>query len=135
LRIPVGNALRAGRGDHVSIRGRLPSNAKLGRLFIFASENGASFSPYVPNVADILVADGRPSMLSPLMMRLVEQRPDRELVFVSDIDGFFRVMQEVDTAEDPSVVIKATRKINPNLSWSERLKRKLTSWQTPKNMS
>jgi len=119
----------------VSIRGRLPSNAKLGRLFIFASENGASFSPYVPNVADILVADGRPSMLSPLMMRLVEQRPDRELVFVSDIDGFFRVMQEVDTAEDPSVVIKATRKINPNLSWSERLKRKLTSWQTPKNMS
>ena len=135
MRIAVGNTLRASPGDHVSIRGKLPANAKLGRLFVFASENGSTFSPYVPNVADILVADGKPSMLSPLMMRLVEQRPDREIVFISDIDGFFRVMQEVDTPDDPSAVIKATRKINPALSWTERLKRKMTSWQTPKHLS
>jgi hypothetical protein len=135
LRIPVGNTLRAGRGDQVIIRGRLPPDAKLGRLFVFASENGAKFSPYVPNVADILVTDGRPSMLTPLSMRLLETRPERELTFVSDIDGFFCVMQEIDTPEDPSVKIKASRKINPDLSWVERLKRKMISWQIPKNLS
>ena len=135
MRIPVGNVLRVGPGDQVVIRGRLPSEAKLGRLFVFASENGAKFSPYVPHVADMLVANGRPSMMTPLSLRLVDIRPEREISFVSDIDGFVCVMQEIDTPDDPSAKVKASRTINPDLNWIERLKRKLTSWQMPKNLS
>jgi len=135
LRIPVGNVLRVGPGDHVSIRGRLPPDAKLGRLFVFASENGSKFSPYVPHVADMLVANGRPSLMTPLSLRLIDTRPEREVSFVSDIDGFVCVMQEIDTPDDPSAKVKASRTINPNLRWTERLKRKLTSWQMPKNLS
>ena len=135
MRIPVGNVLRVGPGDQVVIRGQLPPNANLGRLFIFASENGAKFSPYVPHVADMLVANGRPSMMTPLSLRLVDIRPEREISFVSDIDGYVRVMQEVDSPDDPNVKVKATRTINPDLNWVERLKRKLTAWQIPKNLS
>ena len=69
MRVPVGKTLRVSPGDEVVIRGTLPPPGKLGRLFVFASENGAKFSPYVPNVADILVANGMPTMLSPLTMR------------------------------------------------------------------
>ena len=135
MRIPVGNVLRVGHGDQVVIRGSLPPDAKLGRLFVFASENGAKFSPYVPHVADMLVANGRPTMMTPLSLRLVDIRPEREVSFTSDIDGFICVMQEIDGPDDPSAKVRASRTINPNLSWTQRLKRKLTSWQMPKNLS
>ena len=132
MRVPVGKTLRVGRGDKVTITGRLPTTAKLGRLFVFASENGAQFSPYVPNVADILVADGKPAMLSPLSLRLVTTRPEREISFMADIDGFIRVMQEIDTPQDAQAKVRLTRQVNPELGWIEWAQRKLTSWQTPK---
>lgn len=105
---------------------------KLGRLFVFASENGASFSPYVLNVSDMLVADNRPAMLSPLSLRLIETVPEREMSFVSDIDGFIKVMQEVDGLADPFVKVKMTRIINKELGWIEWTKRKLTMWERPR---
>ena len=111
------------------IRGQLPPDGKLGRLVVVASENGAQFSPYVLNVADMMVANGQPLMLSPLALRLVSvHAPDRKLSFVSDIDGYVRVMQDVDTADEPKAVVKLTCKINPNLGWAAWLKRKTTSW-------
>ena len=117
------------------ISGRLLPDAKLGRLFVFASENGARFSPYVPHVADMLVANGRPTMMTPMSLRLVDVRPEREVSFTSDIDGFIQVMQEIDGPDDPSAKVRASRTINPDLGWTDWLKRKLTSWQMPKNLS
>lgn len=131
MRVPVGKALRAGPGDQVEIRGRLPPDAKLGRLFVFASEKRSKFSPYVPNVADMLVNNGRPQILSPLMFRLHDVQPVHTIRFKSDIDGFFRVMQEVDEPDDPRVAVTLTRKINPNLGWGEWIQRKLAAWQIP----
>jgi hypothetical protein len=118
----------------VVIRGALPAASKLGRLFVFASENGAKFSPYVPNVADVLVANGRPSMLSPLSMRLIGAQPVRRLEFTADIDGFVCVMQEIDTSDDLRAKVKLTRTINPDLGWVAWAKRKFTPWQTPKHL-
>lgn len=135
MRVAVGKTLRVGPGDHVVIRGQLPPDGKLGRLFVFASENGGEFSPYVLNVAHMIVVDGRPSILSPLTMRLVEARPSRELSFVTDIDGYLRVMQEIDDPSDPRVRIRMTRKINPNLGWVERLQRRIASWQMTPTLS
>jgi len=135
MRVPVGNTLRVGPGDEVVVRGQLPAAAKLGRLFVFASENGAQFSPYVPNVADILVANGQPTMLSPLTMRLLTDRADRRIKFKADIDGFIQVMQEVDDKTDPLAKVKLSRTINPDLGWIDWAKRKFTSWQTPKHLS
>ena len=134
MRVPVGNTLRVGRGDLIVVRGSLPSDGKLGRLFVFASENGAQFSPYVPNIADIVVVDGRPTMLAPLALRLVSERPYRQLRFKSDIDGFMRVMQEVDTPGDARAKVRLTRTINPDLGWIDWAKRKFTPWQTPKHL-
>jgi len=134
MRVPVGNMLKVGRGDEVVIRGQLPPTGKLGRLFVFASENGAKFSPYVPNVADVLVTDGRPTMLSPLSMRLIGERSDRQLKFKADIDGFISVMQEVDDKDDLRAKVKLSRTINPDLGWIDWAKRKFTPWQTPKHL-
>jgi len=120
-----------GRGDRVSIRGSLPADAKLGRLSIFASENGAKFSPYVLHVADMMAVNGRPVLMTPLSLRLVDVQPEREISFVADIDGFIRTMQEVDTPDEPKAKVKASRTINPDLSWTEWIKRKLTAWQMP----
>jgi hypothetical protein len=133
MRVPVGKTLRVGRGDEVVIRGQLPTG-RLGRLFVFASENGSKFSPYVPNVADIILADGRPRMLSPLSMRLIGERADREIKFTADIDGFIWVMQEIDTVDDPRATVKLSRTINPDLGWIDWVKRRFTPWQTPKHL-
>jgi len=135
VRVQVGNTLRVGPGDRVYIRGQLPPTGKLGRLFVFASENGAQFSPYVPNVADILVANGRPTMLSPMSMRLIGPESSKQLAFTADIYGFIRVIQEIDTLDDVRAKVKLTRKINPDLGWIAKLQRRFTPWQTPKSLS
>jgi hypothetical protein len=132
MRVEVGKTLRVGPGDEVVVRANMSPAAKLGRLFVFASENGAQFSPYVPNVASMIVTENKPAMLPPVMLRLTEARPTRRVSFVSDIDGFVRVMQEVDSADDPKVAVRLSRRINPELGWIDWLERKFTSWQTPK---
>ena len=132
MRVPVGKPLRVGHGDEVVIRGQLPPTGKLGRLFVFASENGAQFSPYVPNVADIMVANGKPTMLTPLSIRLIGEYSDRQIKFKADIDGFISVMQEIDAKDDPLAKVKLSRTINPDLGWVDWAKRKISSWQTPK---
>jgi hypothetical protein len=135
VRVPVGNILRVGPGDKVLVQGRLPAPAQLGRLYVFASENDAMFSPYVPNVADTVVPNGRPVMLSPLSLRVHGAQPVRQLTFTSDIDGFICVMQEIDTPDEPLVKVRLSRTINPNLGWIAWAQRKLTSWQLPKHLS
>lgn len=132
MRIQASKALRVGPGDKVVVRGRLPSTAKLGRLFVFASENGAQFSPYVPNVSDVIVDNGRPQLLQPMSMRLLQGQPPREIAFVSDINGFICVMQEVDALSEPKADVKLQCQINPNLSWTSRLLRRLTQWRQPR---
>jgi hypothetical protein len=128
VRVAIGTKLRVGPGDHVVVRGRLPVGGKLGRLFVFASENGAPFSPYALNVSSMIVANGKPALLPPLTMRLVPTSPKRNLSFVADIDGYVQIMQEVDSPDDPKVQVKLSRKINPNLSWIARLQRRMPSW-------
>ncbi len=129
MRVQVGRTLRVGPGDEVVIRGRLPETGKLGRLLVFASENGAEFSPYVPHVADMLVANGRPVMLTPLSMRLGGAGCKCQISFVADISGAIRIMQEVDGPDDPRVVVELSRTINPNLGWLARLQRRFMPWR------
>jgi hypothetical protein len=136
VRLPATKAIRVGPGDQVIVRGQLPASVKLGRLYVFASEKGAPFSPYVHGVADMLVANGRPQMMSQLSMRLVPAVPVRELSFVSDIDGYICIMQEVDTAAEPGAKVRVVCTINPELGWMDWLKRKAARWQrAPKPMS
>jgi hypothetical protein len=131
MRVEVGKKLRVGPGDEITIRGYLPPTAKLGRLFVFASEGGAEFSPYVLNAADMLVANGRPTMLSPLSLRLTEHYRERDISFTADITGYVRVMQEIDNPQDPRAIITMTRTINPNLGWIEWAQRKFIPWPMP----
>jgi hypothetical protein len=131
VRVAVGKKLRVGPGDEIIIRGRLAPSAKLSRLYVFASEHGAEFSPYVLHVSDMLVANGRPTMLAPLSLRLSEHRSEHELSFVADIDGYICIMQEVDTPKDPRATVRVICKINPDLSWPAWAKRKFLPWLTP----
>lgn len=131
MRVRASKPLRVGPGDTVVVRGQLPSTAQLGRLFVFASENGSQFSPYVQHVADIVVENGRPQMLRPVSMRLLRGQPTRELSFVSDIDGFICVMQELDSGE-PKANVRVQCQINPELPWTQKLWRKLSQWQRPR---
>jgi len=132
VRVPATRAVRVGPGDRIVIRGQLPRDSKLGRLYVFASENGAPFSPYVHGVASMLALNGQPQMMSQLSMRLVPAVPVRELSFVSDIDGFIRIMQEVDSVGEPWAKVRIECTINPELGWKDWLKRKVAQWQTPK---
>lgn len=108
------------------IRGQLAAGAKLGRLYVFAKEGDAEFSPYVENIGDLLAVNGPPRMYSPMSMRLDSGKPEREISFTADIDGWIRVMQEVDRPKDTKAIIKIERTINPNLPWQQRLTRKLS---------
>jgi hypothetical protein len=116
-------------GDEVVVRGRLRADAKLGRLFLFARQGDDEFAPYVQNVG-ALAAKGFPDLLTPLSLRLVRANPERQISFVSDIDGHIRVMQEVDTPKDPLVKLTVRRKINPALPWTQRLTKRITGMFT-----
>jgi hypothetical protein len=116
-------------GDHVIVRGRLPRNGQLGRLFIFASANGSSFSPYALNaIADVIEPGGAPRMLTPLSLRLVGAHVARQLSFVADIDGLICVMQEIDSKDDPLVRVRLIRIVDPNLGWRDWIKRRFAPW-------
>jgi hypothetical protein len=116
-------------GDQVIVRGRLPRDAKLGRLFVFASANGSDFSPYALNaLPDVVAPGGGPRMLTPLSLRLSSERTARQLSFVADIDGLVCVMQEIDTKDDPLVRVKLIRIVDPNLGWLDWIKRRFTPW-------
>lgn len=127
MRVAVGRALRVGPGDEVVIRGRLISSSKLARLFVFAREGDAEFSPYVENLGSMLAVSGeKPQMYTPMSLRLDSARSSRELSFTADIDGFIRVMQEVDKLDEPRAVISLKRTICPYLPWKARMRRRLS---------
>ena len=131
MRVPVGKPVRVGPGDEIVVRGRLPDSAKLGRLFVFAKEDAAEqFSPYVQHFG-VVTGDGKPHFYTPMSMRLDSYRREYEMSFVADIDGFIRIMQEVDTAKDQLVKVRIRRTICPDLGWKQWLARKLNgmfSW-------
>ncbi len=131
MRVAVGKAMRVGLGDEVTIHGQLVAPSRLGRLFIFAKEGDSEFAPYVQHLSAAMVVGDAPFMYSPMSMRLVENRPTHELSFIADIDGYIRVMQEVDTASEVKARVRIKRKINPALGWKEKLSRRLNgilSW-------
>jgi hypothetical protein len=123
MRVSVGKTLRVGPGDEVHLVARLRPEATLGRLFVFAKEGLNDYSPYAP-MLDVMV-DDRPPVLTPLMLRLTQQQPMRELQFAADFDGYVKIMQEVDTAKDPLARIKMRRIVCPRLGWRDWLVRSL----------
>ena len=126
MRVAVGKAIRVGPGDEVVIRGQLPSSSKLARLYVFAKEGDAEYSPYVENLGSLLAVSGdRPQMYTPMSMRLDSYRSQRELTFVADIDGYIRVMQEIDKG-DPKAVVKLTRTVCPHLPFKDRMLRRIS---------
>ncbi|MEY9493742.1 hypothetical protein [Bradyrhizobium elkanii] len=135
MRVTVGRPIRVDPGDTVAVRGQLPEKAKLGRLYVFAKEDAAdAFSPYVQNIG-VVTAQASPHLYTPMSMRLDSYRREYEMSFVADIDGFIRVMQEVDTAKEPRAKVRIKRTICPGLGWREWLVRKLNgifTWQTLK---
>lgn len=127
MRVTIGKPLRVAVGDKIVLRARLPIGTTLGRLAVFAREGeNEAFSPYIPDLAakiQVVDGEGKPSMLQPMTLRLTARNPLRVLQFTSDIDGRLCVMQEVDSIRDKRVVIKFSRTIAPDLSWTQRLKR------------
>jgi hypothetical protein len=132
MRVAVGKKTRVGPGDEVVVQGQLPASGKLGRLYVFAAEGKGPFSPYVQGLSNttMVVKSGGPAMRSPMSMRLVEAVPRRELSFVSDIDGYIRVMQEVDDPKDQVAKVSIKRRINPELPFMKRITRQLTEMFT-----
>jgi len=125
MRLPASKPLRVRPGDEVLVRARLSKASRLGRLFIFAREGEETFSPYVPGLSALPSGD-EPRMMSPISLRLAETQPSRSASFVSDIDGYVCVMQEVDSKADLLAKVSLRRKINPALPWTQRAKRTLT---------
>jgi len=125
VRVVISKALRVQPGDSVVVRGELVRGQTLGRLFVFAREtNEDRFSPYVQGMYNE-VASKEPVMHSPMMLRLVEQMPAREISFIADIDGYVCVTQELDTLKDVRAKVGMKRTISPYLDFKHRLQRKL----------
>jgi hypothetical protein len=112
-------------GDEVFVLGRIEEPSRLGRLYVFA-KNGdqPSFSPYVPNVTAPM-ATPTPQLLSPMSLRLTDRAREKQISFTADIDGYIRVMQEVDRPDDPKAKVTIKRRICPNLPWLSRISRRL----------
>lgn len=125
MRVAASAQLRVWPGDEVIITARLPCASELSRLFVFAREGDASYSPYVPGIADALMVNGYPQMMNMLSLRLTRQHSLRELKFTADINGWITVMQELDGKADPLAKIRLQRRINPNLPWHAQLVRKI----------
>jgi hypothetical protein len=127
MRVEVGRQVRVSPGDIIVIRGCLAPDSKLSRLYVFAKEGDVQFSPYVEGLHEKLMVSGeRPQMYTPLSMRLDGHRPQHEISFVADIDGWIRIMQEVDRAHDSKAVVRIKRTVNPSLPWWQRLRRLLS---------
>lgn len=123
MRVNVSRALRVQPGDEVIVRAELRRGERLGRLFVFARElTEDRFSPYVQGLYNE-IASKEPVLHSPMMLRLVEQMPERELSFVADIDGFVCVTQEVDTAKDKTARVRLKRIVPSHLGPREWLRR------------
>jgi hypothetical protein len=130
MRVTCGRRVRVGPGDRLVAVARLPHDSKgLGRLYVFARTLGdTDYSPYVPMLQG-LVELAQPQMLSPLSLRLTSAQPQRQLSFTSDIDGWVRLMQEVDAEKDPRCAIKWTRTVSPELSYRDRFVHLLRGWR------
>lgn len=127
MRRTATKAVKVEPGDAVVVRATLPPASGLARLYVWAKQTGSNqFSPYVQNT-DAVAKDGMPQMLSPLSMRLVEQRPSHRISFVSDIEGQVVIVQEVDTREDKlaEVTLDLSMATKSKLN---RFKRRLTEW-------
>lgn len=130
MRVTCGRRVRVGPGDRLVVVARLHRDSKgLGRLFVFARAIGdAEFSPYVPNV-EAMPSFNEPKMLSPMALRLTYAHPQRQLEFVSDIDGWVRLMQEVDGPKDPRCRIKWRRTVSRERTLAGRLAHWWRGWR------
>ena len=127
MRRTATKAVKVQPGDAVVVKAALPPDSGLARLYVWAKESGSEkFSPYVQGI-DAISVTGAPNMLSPLSMRLVEQRPAHKISFVADIEGQIVIVQEVDTREDKiaEVSLECVMMTKSRLS---RFKRRLTEW-------
>jgi hypothetical protein len=97
----------------------------LGRLYVFAREGGdPEYSPYIPGLASMPEFE-TPTMTSPLYVRLSSARPEHQISFKSDIDGWVRIYQEVDEAKDARADVRWKYLVDPDLPWTQRLSRHL----------
>lgn len=123
VRVVISKALRVQPGDQIIIRAALKPPMKLGRLFVFAREvNEERFSPYVQGMYNEF-ASREPVMHRPMMLRLIEALPERELSFVADIDGYVCITQESDLLLDPHARVRIRRILPPNIGWKAWLQR------------
>ena len=120
--------MRVGPGDAVILLARLPNPSALGRLYVFAREGTEpEYSPYIPGLASTPEFE-MPTMKSPLYMRLTETRPESQITFTSDIDGWVRIYQEVDTAKDARVTVRWKYLVDPDLPWTQRVLRHMRAY-------
>jgi hypothetical protein len=128
VRAPASRIVRVWPGDQVVVRARLKGPASLARLYVFAREVvSEEFSPYVPTI-DL---GGAPVMQSPLMLRLTSENPSRTIGFEVDVDGYIRVVQEIDRPTDQCAQVRIKRVAAPSTSWLAAIGRKiveLVSW-------
>ena len=127
MRRIVTKAVKVQPNDEVIVRAALPPDTTLARLYVWAKESECDeFSPYVIG-PDVITVNGQPVMLTPLNIRLVEQRPSHQISFHCDIKGQIVIVQEVDTRDDKLAEVHLDLKM-ADRSRLQRFKRRLTEW-------
>ena len=129
MRRTVTKAIKVQPYDEVIVRAALPPDSRLARLYVWAKQSKSNeFSPYaVGQEGGGIVLNGQPIMLTPLNIRLVEQRPSHQISFRSDIEGQIVIVQEVDTRDDKVAEVNLDLHM-ANRSKIVRFKRRLTEW-------
>lgn len=107
MRVKVGKAISAKKGDVVVIDCRFSDPRYQAKLEIFSCVKGYEFSPHVASFLMAATDGGKPMMVQPMWATLNDQKPQKRFIIHVDEDLDFQVFQTKDVIEDPSAKIKA----------------------------
>lgn len=106
MRLPCQKAISANKGDLVTATCRLKAGASHARVSLWSTVDGYPLAPHTQFSMIGLLIEGKPTMIPPMYARLT---PDRRKVIwqiIAEEDLIFRVMQDVDTPDEPLAKVR-----------------------------
>ena len=111
MRKTVAGPVKVHAGQRVSFEARLREERGFAFLQLYSFVKGYEPSPHVPAYKLGTVENGKPTMVSPVTLRLNPAKASGAISVVADENCYFQVVQEVDTPSDPTAKVRINRHV------------------------